>query len=75
MALTAEQIQLRLNAWYDAEAAIATSGQEYSIDTGGSKRTMRRADLPEIRRQIDYWEGKLAEAKGERGAFYVAKNW
>jgi hypothetical protein len=75
MALTEDQIQIKLDAWYTAEVSIATSGQEYTIDTGGSKRTLRRADLQEIRRSIDYWEAKLLEVQGKRRPFYVAKNW
>ena len=39
--------------WLDAEAALATS-QSYKVGT----RELRRADLPEVREQIEFWENK-----------------
>jgi len=39
--------------WLDAEAALATS-QSYKVGT----RELRRADLPEVRKQIEFWEDK-----------------
>lgn len=69
MAYKKEFVQERINMWLDAEAAIAT-GQSYKIGS----RELRRADLAEIRRQLEYWEGKLAECDnrgGKRRTFRV----
>ncbi|TEB13374.1 DUF6148 family protein [Pelotomaculum propionicicum] len=46
----------RLAAYYAAELAVL-SGQEYRIGT----RSLRRADLPEIRKAIDALEGQVRQ--------------
>ena len=55
--------QKKLNTWLKAEEKVAT-GQEYQIGT----RTLTRADLKEIRNEMEYWGGKLAEADAEEKA-------
>lgn len=55
--------QERLNMWLDAETKVAT-GQKYQIGT----RMLTRADLKEIRSEMEYWAGKLAEAEAEEKA-------
>ena len=50
--------QTKLQTWLDAEEAVAT-GQSYQIGT----RMLTRADLKQIREQMEYWAGKLAEAE------------
>lgn len=52
--------QTKLQTWLDAEEAVAT-GQSYQIGT----RMLTRADLKQIREQMEYWAGKLAEAEAE----------
>ena len=63
--VTLERAKLHLGAWLDAELACST-GQSYTIGT----RSLTRANLPEIRKQIDYWEKQVRalelEAKGVR---------
>lgn len=51
-----DKAKLRLDAYYAAELA-ALSGQEYRIGT----RTMRRADLAEIRKTIKELENFVTE--------------
>lgn len=53
--------QTKLQTWLDAEEAVAT-GQSYQIGT----RMLTRADLKQIREQMEYWAGKLAEAEAEK---------
>ncbi len=53
----------KLQTWLAAEEAIAT-GQKYQIGT----RNLERADLEDVRKEIDYWAGKLAEAEAEEAA-------
>lgn len=52
--------ETKLKTWLDAEEAVAT-GQSYQIGT----RMLTRADLKQIREQMEYWAGKLAEAESE----------
>ena len=52
--------QTKLQTWLDAEEAVAT-GQSYQIGT----RMLTRADLKQIREQMEYWAGKLKEAEAE----------
>ena len=49
--------------WLEAEAAVAT-GQAYQIGT----RSLTRADLEDIRDEIEYWAEKLAEAEAEESS-------
>lgn len=55
-----ELCQTKLKTWLDAEEAVAT-GQSYQIGT----RMLTRADLKQIREQMEYWAGKLAKAEAE----------
>jgi hypothetical protein len=52
--------QEKLNTWLAAEESIAT-GQSYQIGT----RMLTRADLDDVRKEMEYWAGKLAEAEAE----------
>lgn len=55
-----ELCQKKLNTWLAAEEAVAT-GQSYQIGS----RMLTRADLKQVREQMEYWAGKLAEAEAE----------
>jgi hypothetical protein len=73
--ITLAQAQTQLSAWLAASAAVAQS-QSYTIESGGSKRALTRADAAEIRNQIEFWERKIAElspigAGGRRRTRYV----
>lgn len=63
--------QTRLEMWLAAEEAVATRGQNYSI----AGRSLGRADLSEIRKSIDYWQGRVdtltRSTSGRRGPRYV----
>ena len=50
----------KLNTWLAAEEAIAT-GQSYQMGT----RMLTRANLKQVREEMEYWAGKLAEADAE----------
>lgn len=62
-ALTKEICKEHLDAWLEADAAVAT-GQSYQI--GG--RSLTRVNATEIKRQIEYWNGKLIEAENAEKA-------
>lgn len=53
--ITLEIAQQRVNMWLDAEAAIAT-GQAYTIGS----RSLTRANLADVRKQLEYWQAKVA---------------
>ena len=55
-----ELCRQRLKIWLAAEEAIAT-GQRYQIEG----RSLTRADLYDVRKELEYWAGKLAEAEAE----------
>lgn len=55
--------QQKLNTWLAAEESIAT-GQSYQI----GNRALTRADLENVREEIEYWADKLAEAEAEETA-------
>lgn len=61
--ITLERAKTHLEAWLDAELAVST-GQSYRIGS----RQLQRANLPEIRKQIQYWRSEIArlEGKGRR---------
>ncbi len=55
-----ELCKRKLETWLAAEESIST-GQSYQIRT----RMLTRADLKEVREEMEYWAGKLAEAEAE----------
>ncbi len=55
-----ELCQKKLNTWLKAEERIAT-GQRYQIGT----RMLTRADLKEVREEMEYWASRLSEAEVE----------
>lgn len=61
-----ERAKKHLEAWYAADLAVST-GQSYRIGT----RSLTRANIDEIRKQIIYWEREVArlEGKGSRKVF------
>lgn len=63
--ITLAQAEAKLTLWLDAEDNIA-AGQSYSISTEQGSRSLSRADLAEVRSQIDYWERKVKRLSGGR---------
>lgn len=57
-AITLEIAQAQLKSWLDASTAAA-QGQSYSLDIGGSRRQITRADAVAIQKQIQYWSGMV----------------
>lgn len=52
--------EAKLKTWLEAEEEIAT-GQSYQIGT----RMLTRADLKQVREQMEYWAARLNEAEAE----------
>ena len=55
------ELQAQLDGWYEALRKVQ-SGQRYTIGGVKEGRTLERADLPEIRKTIDWLEQKIAAA-------------
>lgn len=55
-AISLETAKKHLTIWLEAEETIAT-GQSYTIGT----RSLTRANLAEVRQQIDYWNAKVTK--------------
>ena len=59
--ITLETAKRHLDAWLEAELAV-TNAQSYTIGS----RTMTKANLTEIRKSIEYWQGHLRECPRRR---------
>ena len=59
--ITLKIAQKHLNAWLEAELQVTTN-QSYTIGS----RSLTRADLSDIREQIVFWEGKVAQLKNQQ---------
>ena len=53
--VTLEEAQRKYKMWSDAEDMVAVGGKSYKI----AGRELTRADLPNIRDQMDYWAIKI----------------
>ena len=56
--LSKEICKKKLDTWLEAEERIAT-GQSYQIGT----RMLTRADLKQVREEMEYWANQLARAE------------
>ncbi|TAK50246.1 MAG: hypothetical protein EPO23_03305 [Xanthobacteraceae bacterium] len=73
--ITLAQAEAQLATWIAAATAVASS-QQYDIDTGNGRRSLRRADAAEIRQMIEFWDARVkqltpAAAGGRRRVRYV----
>lgn len=60
-AITLETAKKHLEAWLEAELQVTTN-QSYTIGT----RSLTRANLSEIRKQIEFWGNKVAELENQK---------
>lgn len=65
-AWTLAQAQEKLALWMAADDAIA-QGQSYSIDSGGNRRQLTRADGDLIRRNIEFWRREVNRLQSGSG--------
>jgi len=54
---TTAELDTQITAYKAALLALA-SAQSYAIDTGATRRTVTRADLPEIRNTLRFLQGE-----------------
>lgn len=55
--------EAKLAVWLAAEEALATS-QSYEIEVEGNRRQLSRADLAQVAKRIDYWNGWVVRLGG-----------
>ncbi|AHN84817.1 hypothetical protein Phi2_0008 [Vibrio phage phi 2] len=64
MSWTLQEAKDMLATWIEAEKAVAT-GQSYKIGS----RSLQRANLSEIRKQIQFWRNEITKLEtGRKGA-------
>lgn len=61
MAIDLTTAQTMLDTWLDAEKAVATS-QSYRV----GNQSLTRANLPDIRKQIIYWNDQVERLTNSR---------
>jgi len=54
---TEAELDAQIAAYKAALTALATSA-EYTMDFGGMRQTVRKADLPEIRKTLEWLQGQ-----------------
>lgn len=59
-------------AIYEAALDTVAAGRAYSIESGGSSRSLTRQDLDEIRKTIDWLEGKITKLQATAGGNRVS---
>lgn len=58
--LTLAQAEAQLATWIAASTAVGERGQAYAINSpGGGGRTLTRANLREIRDQVEFWDRQV----------------
>ena len=66
MVFTKEMCEKHLNIWLEADLKVA-QGQSYTIGA----RTLTRANVSEIARNIELWAERLEQASGKAGPHFV----
>lgn len=61
MSWTLQEAKDMLATWIEAEKAVAT-GQSYKIGA----RSVQRADISQIRKQIQFWRNEIAKLESNR---------
>lgn len=72
--MTEAELRARLLLYMNAEAAILSGAQEYTIGQGSTARKVRRADLEQIRAEIASINAQIeviAPAVARRPTFYL----
>ena len=68
MALTATQIQTKIDLYEDAIDNILLTGQRYEIGSGTSKRVFEAADIDKLQSLVDRLYMKLDEVSETSGS-------
>ena len=55
---TYSELDTLIAVYKQAEISLASGVAEYTLDLGGSRRTVRRRDLAEVRQALQYYQGQ-----------------
>lgn len=58
--ITLEVATQHRDAWLAASLALA-GGQEYELSVGTTRRKLTRVDAVEVRKMLNYWEGRVKQ--------------
>lgn len=58
------ELDALISAYKKAEMKLASGIAEYSFDVGGSRRTVRRRDLAEVRQALQYYQAQRMALEG-----------
>lgn len=58
------ELDALISAYKQAEMKLASGTAEYTIDVGGSRRTVRRRDLAEVRQALQYYQSQRMALEG-----------
>lgn len=61
------ELDALIAAYKQAEMKLASGTSEYTIDVGGTRRTVRRRDLAEVRQQLQYYQSQRMALEGGAG--------
>jgi hypothetical protein len=56
--ITLAQAETQLSNWLAAMESISAS-QSYTISVGTDTRTLTRANLADVQRQVEYWDAQV----------------
>lgn len=55
---TSAELDALIAAYKQAEISLASGVFEYTLDVGGSRRTVRKRDLAEVRAALQYYQAQ-----------------
>jgi hypothetical protein len=47
------------------------AGKSYTINTGGTSRSFTRNDSDKLRKELEYWDGIIADLSGTRKRVFI----
>ena len=66
--MTLDELKARRTAYVNAELEVLRGAQEYRVGEGGTGRTVRRADLAEIRQEIQRLDAQITQLEAQAAA-------
>jgi len=64
---TAAELDTLIAAYKQAEISLASGVAEYTLDMGGSRRTVRKRDLAEVRQALQYYQSQRVQLAAGSG--------
>ncbi len=64
---TSAELDTLIAAYKLAEMSLASGVAEYTLDVGGSRRTVRKRDLAEVRQALQYYQQQRVQLAAGSG--------